>query len=228
MATTCFPVVRGKVMRLTRLDECGAPVEGACSTVVSDGFVRVNASPNIEEGEEYLVKNADGRVCVIDRGCPEIKYIDVELEFCKVDPDLFSMALGTSTENNYAGQAVGFRVDKDVSCDEGFGLEVWTGIPSACTGGIVQYGYLLLPWVTNGIIGDIVIENGVTTFTLSGQARYGGAWGVGPYDVVPLNVGNTPAPLTAEIGATDLALLRMTTIAPPAASCGCSELVIGS
>jgi len=57
----CFSPVRGRAMRVTRLDGCGRPVYGDGSVGVSDGFVSVAFTANTDEGEEINVTNAAGK-----------------------------------------------------------------------------------------------------------------------------------------------------------------------
>jgi hypothetical protein len=226
--TTCWSSIRGRRLRVTKVDNCGTPVAGTCSQVVSDGFVSVEFSPEIAEGEEVEVRKADGTICVSDSGCPELKWINVEIAFCVVDPDLFSLVTGWETVLDHAANAVGNRVSGKVSCDEGFALELWSDIPRQDCGatGFRQYGYFLLPWVVNGTIGDFSLENDAATFTLSARTKAGGAWGVGPHNVDAIDVANTPGPLLTPIGPDDHMDLHVTTIEPPAAVCGCQPLVI--
>lgn len=215
-------------MRATKVDNCGAPVESACSQVVTDGFISVQLSPEIEEGEEITVRKANGALCISDQGCPELKWITAEITLCQVDPDLFSFFTGYDLVLDYAGNSVGNRVGSDVQCDAGVALELWTDIPGqVCTAtGVKQYGYFLLPWLINGIVGDFTIENDALNLVLTARTQVGSTWGVGPYNVDPINVANAPGPLLTPIGPRHHLDMHMTTVAPPVAVCGCQPLVI--
>ena len=100
-------------------------------------------------------------------------------------------------------------------------------VDCSCAGGATRYGYLLLPWVIEGTIGDITIENGPVNFNLKSITQEGNDWGVGPYDVIKLANG-TSSPLLDPIPSTRHRHLQLTTLAPPAAVCGCQDLVIAS
>lgn len=215
-------------MRATRVDECGAPVEGTCAQVVTDGYISVQYSPEIEEGEEITVKKADGSLCISDQGCPTLKWISIEATFCQVDPDLFALFTGWQTVVDYAANSVGNRISTEVQCNSGVALEVWSDIPGqpCTTTGAKLYGYFLTPWLINGILGDFTIENDAVSFTITARTQVGGQWGVGPYNVDPINVANAPGPLNTPIGLTDHMDLHVTSIAPPVAVCGCQPLVI--
>ena len=232
MATAkCFSLVRGRVMRVTRLDGCGAPTDvgGECSSVTSEGFISVAFTANTDEGEEISVTNAAGKVCVRDTPCPSFLGYTAEIQFCEVDPTLFSLITGQkSVFDDDSNEAVGFRVNSDISgCDSGFALEIWSNVPGvACGegGGEGAYGYLLLPFLQGGIFGDFTIENAAVTFTISGAAtKTGSGWGVGPYDVVP-QPGGGSGPLTEPIGNADHLHIQLTNVGPPAPGCGCDAL----
>jgi hypothetical protein len=71
MSTRRFPLVRGRKMRVTRLDGCGRPMYGDCASVVSEGFISVALTANTNEGEAINVTNAAGKTCVSDTPCTE-------------------------------------------------------------------------------------------------------------------------------------------------------------
>lgn len=187
MSNICYPIVRGRRLRATRLDGCGNPVLGPDSTVVTGGFISVALTANIEEGEAINVTNANGDVCVLDQPCPKFQDYSVVVTFCDVNPVLFNLMSGQPLVTN-GGDTVGFRMNSDVdACDSGFALELWTGIPAdACEAGVsASYGYLLLPFVQGGVLGDFTVENAAINFSLTGaRTKKGSGWGVGPYDVV--------------------------------------------
>lgn len=215
MPTKCFSVVRGKRVRVTELDDCGAPLIGG-RYAVSEGFIQVALTAELEEGDEYIQKNADGKLCINQKAPDNVKRLNVTVDWCNVDPDLISIVTGLPVELDGA-DSVGFRIQSG-EYDARWGLEVWTGLGSdACDAeGNIEYGYLLVPFVTGSTVGDITIANATSTFQTMGFTQTGSGWGEGVYDVI----GSPPGPLDDPIGATDLALMRITTVAPPAAHCG--------
>jgi hypothetical protein len=225
MPATCWSSVRGRVLRATKVDECGAPVVGACSKVITDGFVSIQFSPEVSEGEEIEVKKANGDLCISDSGCPVMKWLTIAAEFCQVDPDLFSLLTGYPTVLDHAGLSVGNRITGSIRCTGGVALELWSDIPGdQCAGGAKQYGYFLAPWVTQGIIDDFTIENDAASFTINARTQSNSLWDVGPYDVDPTAVALTPGPLITPIGPDDHLDMHLTTVAPPAPVCGCTAL----
>jgi len=227
--TKCFTVVRGKRLRITRLDECGNAPAAATedSLVVSSGFITVGLSAVVEEGTDITQLNANGDLCVNDRSRDQFRRWDLEMEFCEVDPSILEMLTNVTLEEDWNSDVVGFRQPEGTTVDS-FALEVWTGIPgSDCVPGEASaYGYMLLPFVIGGSLGDITIENGNSTFTTMGHTKSGGGWGVGPYDVVPTDALDPPTagPLDLAIASGEHMLLRTTTVAPPVAVCGAQAM----
>ncbi len=225
MATYCLKPIKGKVMRVVKLDACGTVVTGAKALVVSDGFVSIEQRLNYEDPDEYTVKNANGALCLNERSQPALKWIDLTMNFCAVDPEMVNIMTGSPLVLNDEAipESVGFRTTEGVSGE--FGLEVWTDLGGqTCVAGAKQYGYFLLPWVTEATVGDITIENGPMSFSLTGRTKAGSAWGTGPFYMRKLTGGVTSAKLATTIGALDHRHIQMTTLAPPTSVCGAQTL----
>lgn len=229
--TECLSFAQGHRMRVTRLDGCGRPATGddpSCVSVVSEGFVSVAIAANLLTGTDITQTNAAGKLCVVARSPDQFRNHDVTLTFCEVDPDLFAMVTNSRPVTGYVDgveETVGFRTVEGAPSDA-YALEVWMGVPGQqCVGeaSTGSYGYVLLPFVVPGALGDFTIENGAVTFTTSGYTKGGSDWDVGPYDVVPDQLGD-PGPLPSPIESDVHAHLQWTTVAPPDASCGCVPL----
>lgn len=222
MATRSMKIVRGKRIRVTRLNACGTPPDygEACAFVVSSGFVTVTMSPQNEEGDELLQLGADGQLIVNSQSKHNFKRWQLSIELAEVDPELVSLLTRVTLETDEGGDVVGFR-SVEGQIEEEFAFELWSGIGDQdCQNG-EEFGYLLFPWVAGGVFEDLTIENGVATTTISmAFTQAGGAWGVGPYDVVP-DVAGDPSPLGTAIQAGEHHVQRLTTIAPPTAQVGC-------
>jgi hypothetical protein len=194
----CAKPLQGETIRVTRLDECGNPEFGECAYGVSDGFVSVTLTPNAEEGERFLQRNARGRAIVNQRGAPSLNWYDVSIVFQEVDPELFTIVTGLQPYLDDQGNTIGFPVTESDFATANFALEVWMGnAEEECNPGdpLPYYGYNLLPWVVEGALSeDIAIANDLITFTINGRTRKGTPWGVGPYDVVR-DANGDPAPL---------------------------------
>ena len=228
-ANKCFPLVRGRAMRVTALDGCGRPASGACASAVTDGFISVALTAVTDAGTDISVTNASGKVCVREAACPTLTGYTAVISFCEVNPAMYSMLSGQSPVYDAEGTAVGFRVNSDRSaCDYGFALELWSSVPSvacdpAAGGAQGNFGYLLLPFMQGGTLGDFTIENGAVTFTINGAAtKTGSGWDVGPYDVVA-DAGGQAGPLLTPILSGDHLHVQYTTVAPPEPACDCDS-----
>jgi hypothetical protein len=222
MTNKCFSLVRGRVMRVTRLDACGKVIPGAESAIVSDGFITVGLTAQTDEGTTISVTNAAGDICILDEPCPTFTGYEIAIEFCGVNPTLYKLLTGQNSVLDSAGNSVGFRMNSDVNaCNVGFALEVWSQVPtSVCEPGSgTNYGYFLVPFSKGGIISDFTIGNDVVNFSLAGtKSKDGSAWGVGPYNVIS-GAGGSPAPLALAINPADHLHMQLTTVPPPTASC---------
>jgi len=223
----CARPLQGETIRVTRLDECGNPEYGDCAYAVSDGYVELVMTPNVEEGERFLQRNANGIAIVNQRGRPSLNWYDVTIQFAEVDPELFTIVTGLEPYEDDQGRVIGFPVTEEHFATANFALEAWMGnAEEVCLPGdpLPFYGYNLLPWVVEGALAeDITITNDLITFTVAGRTRKGTPWGVGPYDVV-IDETETPSPLFTAIPDDTHHLPIWTQLAPPEASCGCQSL----
>jgi len=229
MATKCLSLVKGRRIRVTKLDGCGRPVYGENSQAVSSGFISVALTANTTESDEINVTNAAGEVCVFEPSTTSLTGYGVEIQFCEVDPDLFALITGQDPYGT-ADNIVGFTVNTKLKAsDSGFALELWAGSASgdACSDAGAQgnYGYMLLPFLQGGIIGDFTVENAAVTFTITGaNTRDGNGWGVGPYEDVFVQ-GAALTALPQALDPNDALLTILTTAAPPEAACGTRPLL---
>lgn len=233
MASHCYASIKGLAMRATRLDGCGNILSGSNASVVSCGFVSIQASANIEEGEEFTQKLANGDLCVSEKDQSVLKFLDLTFNFCEVDPELYELitgnrvvsAGGTGTGSN---DSIGFTLSEDISEDHGFALEVWTRI--AGTGGCgaaasYEWIYWLMPNVVNGTLGgDITIENGPMTFTLSANTKTNPNWLMGPYNVFQKPGAGAAGKLPSIVASDEHLYVMQTNVEPPACACGYQTL----
>lgn len=239
ISSRCWASVRGEVLRATRLSDCCEPVDQTCGVVVTDGFISLVLTQNIEAAQSITVKNAADRVCVYDPGCDSLLDLTAVLTLCKINPELIGIMTGQEVVLDYAGVAVGTRRSTDLACNRRFAVEVWTTVPgTACQGTppLPQFGYYLLPCLRSATItGDITIDGAnAVSVELTAKTTIPSLWGVGPdtaggdYEVVPIDALNTPGLLLTPIGNTDHDHMQLTTIAPPAvpAECGCTALTV--
>lgn len=85
MPAGCIRPVRGCAFDLVEL-ECGEPKDGPDTRLIVENFVRLGFQPVYEEGEEILLKDAKGRICVDEEGCPQLRRFDISGEYCGLSP----------------------------------------------------------------------------------------------------------------------------------------------
>jgi hypothetical protein len=190
MVTKIFTPLLGKKIRSTTLDSCGAlPIVATPNAViVTDGFITLSLSSEIEEGAEIITRKADGTLCVNEKRSDSFKRFTVEMEFCGVNPSLLSVVSNAKPYYGYGGtDVIGFSVPEG-EIAKWFSLELWTGMTGGvcAPGAATASGYMLLPFLAAGVLGDIEITGeDAVNFSMTGAYTKGGnGWGVGPYQVV--------------------------------------------
>ncbi|MFF4826484.1 hypothetical protein ACFY20_26325 [Streptomyces sp. NPDC001312] len=220
---SCPLIANASVIRITRVDGCGRPVCGTDNGFVFDCFASLAMNVNTDEGTDVEYKAANGRVCGFKRGCPSFKGFDTELNFFSFSPEMIEIMTGSPVVLGYDGRPIGFD-SCSIQCNSGFALELWAEVldEEVCDvsgSGDGAWIYALLPWISNGQIGDLEIGSEQVVPQLTGATRAGGGWGVGPYDVLAQDAANTPGPLLTPLGSNCHRRIITTTIAPPEPTC---------
>lgn len=217
----CPKLAEGEVVRVTRLDACGAPVEGAGNAFVDECFATVTMAPNVEEGEDIDFRAMSGRSCGYKRGCPSFRGYDITATFFQASPDLIEIMTQNPVVDDFGGDPVGWR-DETIECTGGFALEIWENVVGEdCPpgGGSGLFWYWLLPWISQGRLGDVEISQSGVTFELTGFTRVNSLWEKGPWDVVGQDGSCTPGPLLVDIGPNTHRHSELTCVSPPTAAC---------
>lgn len=219
MATKRIVSVRGRRFRMTRLDSCGAHVVGTCSKIISDGFVMVTLTGEYEEGEDVTQKNAWGDFCAAERDQPRLKWANVAMQFCDVDPDVADFVGGGAVNPVISGSdTVGITVGQAPN-DAAFAIEVWGKLAgNACTAGVPEWAYFVVPFIKNGRLDGDLPFGRVQTFNARGDGVPApSTWGTTPYTDNPLlRTGGFPTG--------DIFGVARTTVQPPAALASCGSL----
>lgn len=219
IATTCFQSIQGLCLRVTRLDSCCRPPSSGTpdSYVVSDSFISLSLKAELEEPDEFIVKLANGKLCINEIGCATLKRYTVEVMLCQANPSLFEIMGGVNTVVDWNGDIVGYEVDQDLGRCGKFSLEFWTRVPQdeCAVGAFTQYVYWLMPCLQNGRVGDITIENGPLEFSFTADAIPSSTWAQGPYDVVAQDGSNTAGPLLDPLTCQTALHVQLTTVTPP-------------
>lgn len=214
--TRCYTPIKGRIMRIITLNECGVPVTGTGSVqVVMAGFTQVQASPAYETGDEYLVKTADAALCVNEKDADILKRFELTVDVCSIDPGLVANTISPVRLLTYseAPTGTGFAMAEGAATTH-FSLEVWQRVAGsgACDpSGAQRYVYNAWPHLLNGKIGDysIAAEPSQLEFICESKPvstlwTAGNSWlGAGAVSVIQ-----------------DHWFQNLTTVAPPTAVCG--------
>lgn len=217
--------LQGLRIRATRLDECGAIDYGTCGSVVSKGFINIELENQETSPEEIAQVLADGTRCYYYQTPKLLNGVQATIEFCEVDPELFEMITGAPLVLDDDSEPQGFTTDSAAYGVGNVALEVWTNLANpTCTAFGRRWGYYLMPWLHQGVVGKPTIENGAVNFTIDEAiTQDGNQWGVGPYNI---QYDNTDAlsPLFVPITSTTHDLIYKVNLAPPAVTDGCVTL----
>lgn len=219
---SCDYIANLSAIRVTQVDQCGVPVVGATSGFTSEcAASSITLAPVTDDTDDVIYRTPSGTLCAVKRGCRTLIGYDVTLNLQLISPELYEVLTGNPVVLDSGGTIVG-NDTCSVQCRAGFGLEFWAELiePTCTTTGAARYLYGLVPFITNGLVGDLEIGNEAISFELTGTAKSGGGWGTGPYDVVSTTSPTvTPGRLLTPLGTTCFRRLQTTTVAPPAASC---------
>lgn len=221
MATKKLRSIKGRVARITRLDECGAPVFGDSSVITTEGFITVTIGEEKEAGDEYKQKNAWGTLTINEKDRAITKWANVMISLTDVDPDIMDVIGGATPVENGAGDVIGFTMGPN-SGVSAFAIEVWTKKAGSgnCVAGVTEWGYFVVPFVKNGQLdGEVKIENAPMSLSMKGEG-YGAPaeWGVGPH-------GDYPMKTVAGFPVGEFWGAVVTDVQPPAATAGAATLV---
>lgn len=219
MPTRILKSIKGNVVRLTRLNACGDPIVGSCSSLVSECFISVTLSGEFESGTEFVQKNAWGNLCISDKDADVLKRVNVALQFAELNPDALDFMTDSNTVasgGNNIGSTWGTAMNQTA-----FALEVWTKASgAACSPSSPSWGYFLVPFIKNGKLdGDLTIQNDVLTVSIMGEAFPAPDDGTGKstWDVSPY----TPNPFVVTFPELEVFGFVTTTVQPPTDTAGC-------
>jgi len=232
MVSVCVTPFKIPRVRVTKLDACGNPVLGSCSSVSSKGIISVEMTKEMQDRNDFYTENGDGEFCVKVTDPPKLKWINLTLTFCNVDPEMVNIMTSDPIVLSDATTpaAIGNRLREGSVASANFALEGWTRVAgsNACSGSQVAYLYNLWPWIVEGQVGDLTYENGVANFTVTGRTNPNSLWGSGPYTVysseLPATLGDPLFLPDGPVTADDHHIWFRTFMAPPIEACGCTAI----
>lgn len=216
----CPKLAEGEVVRITRVDSCGAPEEGAGNAFVDDCWASVAMAPVTEAGTDIRFRGANGNSCGFKRGRPSLDGFDLTFTFFSASPEMVELLTGNPVYDDYNGDPIGWD-DSCPTVGAGFAFEVWQNIvgEDCPTDGDGLWFYWLLPWVQNGQLGEVTVSNEGVNFVLTANTRSNSRWYLGPWDVQAQDAIGTAGPLLEVVGSECHRRGFMTSIEPPTAAC---------
>lgn len=219
MVSQCVTPIKGRIIRVMKLDTCGSIVTGAGSSmVVADGFISLKNAPQYEDGTEFVKKRADGLLCVNQKDPGQLKRVELESLWCVIDPDMRVVMDGARLLQS-GGVTGSGAVFTDQLNTNRFSLEIWQNVAgkNACdANGNQRYVYWFYPNLGNPKISDFTVENAALEWKETMESMgIGTNWGTYP----------TAAPPSSYMGGNVLQTgdhygYYVTTVAPPTATCG--------
>lgn len=207
MAQDYAASISGSVIRVTRLQADGTLLIGASASYVTKSMISVSMTPEYEDGDEFVQKNAAGEVCVTFKAPDTLKRVSIEIAICNPDPEFTEMVAGGNLLST-AGQSVGWAAPlTGVNANpNGVAVEVWSraivgGKPASTN----PYWHWVFPYVTLRQSGDRTIENDILATAFEGYSLGNAGFNDGP-----------AAPLWAFPSLTDRAYAYARTAAIPA------------
>lgn len=125
MAQTCRPAKCIEAIRVALLDDCTLlPVEGALNGYAMGCIIEPNWTPEIEEGEESIVKDDCGNICLRDDRCDLTKRFNIEFKIKQPDAE-FEALIGGNNLIVDGGESVGVQYSAYGACSPWLFLELF-------------------------------------------------------------------------------------------------------
>jgi len=216
--TKCYSPIKGRVMRIVQLTECGVPVTGS-SMIVHSGFTQVVSSAQYETGDEHLVKTADALLCINEKDADILKRFELTMTLCYINPALVSSVVSparllTASESP---TGTGFALAEGAATGH-FSLEVWQRVAGSAgcdASGAAQYVYNAWPHLYNGKIGDYTIAITPSELEVTAESKpVSTSW----------TIGDTWLGSGAVSVVEDHWFQNLTTATPPTAACQLQDL----
>jgi len=232
VATRCFTPIRVPGIRVTKLNSCGALDDNGCASATTSGVITITIEKEVVDRQGDPQLNANGDICDDTTKAEQRRWYNVTIEFCQVDPQLLNIMTSEPLvlDDAASPNVVGFRSRRGSVNTSNFGLEWWTGLggDTACVTGVQEYGYALMPFLSEGVMTIPTFQNDRANFTVTARTKFNSLWGTGPYDVLVNQTGPNatfPGPLLTAITADDDFHIQTTTLPPPLFNqCGCVDV----
>ncbi len=167
MTSLCGTPIFATAGRATKLDACGKPMTGTANAAVTAGLISTEIKPQTQGGQETIITNGAGKICVAVKTPEQLKWNEVTITLCNVDPELIALLTGDTLvldDTPVTPKAVGLQQRRSTYATGRFGWETWTatdgmGCATVAATSVPWLGYSLLPYVVEGRLGDLTFNN---------------------------------------------------------------------
>src|SRR3990172_4254435 len=192
MTQVCRPAKCIEAIRVALLDSCTFdPICGPLKGYAMGCIIEPEWSPEIEEGEESIVKDNCGNICLRDDRCDQIKRWNLAFKIKNPDPEFLALVSGDNLVVN-DGNSVGVQHIAQ-GCSPYVFVELFEKTDDCQTGLPVYFRHIFpavrLKWTGNereGIFRILQIEG-------KSKDRLLSAVGTGPFDDIPAYATTAPA-----------------------------------
>lgn len=197
----CYTPISICALRVTALDASGAVADGPNNSYVTNDVMEIGYSPQIEEGDEKLKKNACGCLVARKRYRDQLKGVDLTLDPAKLEPLLVNILTGGPLLLDGSDQpvAIGFGwPDNFGSCDQDdiqppvaveFWQELYDGNKRAVDYPFVRHVYTQTFWSFD----DGTANDDFGSFPLKAYSEGNTLWD-DPYDDWPDDIASSGLP----------------------------------
>ena len=219
--STCAAPIKGRVIRIVKLDSCGNPVTGTGSgmQVVHAAFTQVAQDPQYEDGVEFFERTASGALCVNQKDDPILKRINLTTDFCSVNVSASAFIMSAAELTTGAPTTgSGWALSEGASSNR-YSLEVWQEVAGsgACSSSGLQ-NYIYNAWPNCGASKVLAYNIALARSTLSVMSETR-AVSVASNGWLAKNGSASWLPAGATLAGTEHWLWNITTTAPPTAAC---------
>ena len=188
MTQVCRPAKCIEAIRVALLDECTLqPVPGALNGYAMGCIIEPTWSPEIEEGEESIVKDNCGDICLRDDRCDLVKRWNIEFKIKEPDAEFLSLVDGSPLIVDGDGNSIGVRQLSYGACSPFVFVELFENTGDCQTDGDAIYLRHVFPaarlkWSENSREGifRILTITGKTSPVITDDI------GLGPYGDIPV------------------------------------------
>ena len=182
----CAVQVKACAIRVTELDETGAPDVDAEGMYVSDALVSMGFTTEITEGDDIDIPNACGESIVV-QGDDLPTSVSIELQIREPDPKLVEKLGGGEVLDNAGAEGYAAPRLNQIAKPNGVSIELWTKryLPTGQPDTTNPYNWWVFPLVRLNI-NDATFENGPFQPTFNGTAFENENWLDGPTNDWPV------------------------------------------